>query len=115
MKTVQQIALALVLVAVGVLATAAAFADDAKPERKGVVIKIEEKQITLRAKKPGVADVITIVVPIDDKTTVTLDGAESKIADLKLGYQVTATPIDGTATTITATVPKRIRDRQPQP
>ncbi|MBI5723686.1 MAG: hypothetical protein HZA50_07000 [Planctomycetes bacterium] len=50
-----------------------------------------------------------VKVATDDKTVVTLDGKEAKLADLKEGLFVKVTPAEGTATKIEATTeaPKR--------
>jgi hypothetical protein len=91
-------------VAVGLLAGqvfgVAAEAPAKLPTLAGIVVKVEEAKVTVKAGEQEV------VVVTDAKTAVTVDGKEAKVADLKAGQTVVVTSVEGTATKIEATTPK---------
>lgn len=71
---------------------------------KGKISAVDGMKITVTS--GGKKNPQTVDVTCDDKTTVTLDGKDAKVADLKSGYYVSITPATGTATSITATTTK---------
>ncbi len=75
-------------------------AQDVPKSLEGTVVKVDGANVTVKAAEKEV------VVATDDKTVVTVDGEEAKVADLKAGMAVTITPDTGTATKIVATTPK---------
>jgi len=75
-------------------------AQDAPKSMTGTVVKVDGANVTVKAGEKEV------VVVTDDKTAVTVDGKEAKVADLKAGMAVTVTPDTGTAAKIVATTPK---------
>jgi ABC-type enterochelin transport system substrate-binding protein len=75
-------------------------AQDAPKCLTGTVVKVDGANVTVKAAEKEV------VVATNDKTVVTIDGKEAKVADLKAGMAVTVTPDTGTATKIVATTPK---------
>lgn len=86
-------AMVLLAVAVGVaLAAGSAFAADEKPvsvTMTGTVVKVDGKTLVLKMKageKEREANITT-----DEKTAVTLDGKEAKLADLKEGMPAVVT------------------------
>jgi hypothetical protein len=81
-------------------------AEAAKKEKavKGQISAIDGAKITVTTggkKNPATVDVTT-----DDKTMVTRDGKDAKVADLKVGDYVSITPDTGTAEKITASTTK---------
>ena len=88
-------------VAVGLLAGQVFGVEAAKlPTLAGVVVKVEEAKVTVKAGEQEV------VVVTDAKTAVTVDGKEAKVADLKAGQKVVVTPVEGIATKIKAHTPR---------
>jgi len=72
-----------------------------KVDEQGVVtVKVEDKEVT---------------VTTDDKTAVTIDSKEAKVADLKADMTVVVTPAEGTATKIEATSPVTTLPAEEQP
>lgn len=82
---------------IGFTGTAHAAKEKKGKALRGKITKVEDGKITV---KHG-SDEVT--VSTDDKTSVTLDGKDAKVADLKEGLFVAVTPAEGTATSITAT------------
>ena len=74
----------------------------------GQIVKVEEGKITVKPTmvRPGGDANAVVVVTTDDKTVVTLDEKEAKVADLKAELYVTVTPREGLATKIVATTKK---------
>jgi len=66
----------------------------------GKVVKVDGANVVVKTYLKEVT------VATDDKTVVTLDGKEAKVADLKAGMYVVVTPAEGIATEIKATSPK---------
>jgi len=66
---------------------------------RGKVVKVEGTNVVVKTY------VKEVTVATDDKTKVTIDGKEAKVADLKAGMHVVVTPAEGTATEIKATSP----------
>jgi hypothetical protein len=75
----------------------------------GTVVKVDGANVVVKAG----GNEVTVVT--DDKTVVTLDGKEAKVADLKADMHVVVTPAEGTATEIKAKSPKVNRDAPPAP
>jgi hypothetical protein len=76
-------------------------AEPAKPATlHGKVVKVEGASVVVKTYLKEVT------VATDDKTVVTLDGKEAKVADLQAGMYVVVTPAEGVATEIKATSPK---------
>ena len=73
---------------------------------KGKVVSVQDANVVVKAAKKEVT------VATDDKTKVTLDGNEAKVADLKAGMLVIVTPAEGTATEIKATSPKEKKPKK---
>ena len=93
---------ALVLLLVASMATVSEAAKD-KP-LKGQISAIDGMKITVSSGKKS--SPTTTDVTCDEKTTVTRDGKDAKVTDLKTGDYVTITPATGTATSIVATTTK---------
>jgi hypothetical protein len=69
----------------------------------GQVVKVDGDKVTVkRMARPG-TEANEVVVTTDAKTTVTIDGAEKKVADLTKDLYVTITPATGVAQKIVAT------------
>ncbi|MBI5723685.1 MAG: hypothetical protein HZA50_06995 [Planctomycetes bacterium] len=108
----KNVALMLAVVAVlGLVAGTVLVAQDAppKPEAKPLVGKVAKAaddkgvlEVTPMKKPKEGEKVENVKVATDDKTVVTLDQKEAKVADLKEGYFVRVTPAEGTATKIEA-------------
>lgn len=71
---------------------------------KGQISAIDGAKITVTS--GGKKNPKTVEITTDDKTTVTLDDKEAKVADLKVGNYVLITPASGVATQIKATTTK---------
>ena len=100
-------ALLLLFVGVIMMVVVAPVAGKGKKEKtavsgtlQGKVVSVQDTNVVVKAAKKEVT------VATDDKTTVTIDGNEAKVADLKAGMHVTVTPAEGTATEIVATSAK---------
>jgi len=61
---------------------------------RGEVVSVDGASVKIKTKDGEVT------VATDDKTVVTVDGAASKVADLKAGQRVMVSPATGTAATI---------------
>jgi hypothetical protein len=74
----------------------------------GQIVKVEEGKITVKPMmvRPGGDANAVVVVTTNDKTTVTIDGKDAKVADLKADLYVIVTPREGTAEKIVATTTK---------
>lgn len=113
MKVARLLAMAAVVGLVS-YALVAAEGDAPKKERpKGIygkITKVGDKSITVQTWAKEEADRKTVEVAVDDKTTVTLDEKEAKLADLKDGMRVFITPETASdkvaATKIAARTPK---------
>jgi hypothetical protein len=79
--------------------THAADTKAAKP-KKGHFVKVEDKVVTYKGGLKGTGKEHT--VKIDDKTKITLDGKDAKIADLKVDVYIEVTEVDDVATLIAA-------------
>jgi hypothetical protein len=103
----------LVLAIVGLTGVAALAQDTPKeaPTAKplmGAVVKVDGAKVTI---KSGRGDAVKeTVVVTDDKTVVTIDGKDAKVADLKADLRVAVTPAEGVATKIEAKTPKARTD-----
>jgi hypothetical protein len=96
MKTVKLLAMVAV---VGLFTYALVAADDApKPERakglRGVVVKVDGANVTIKKMAKEEADRVEVVVLTDDKTKVTIEDKDAKVADLKADMRVLITPED---------------------
>ena len=80
------------------------------PGVRGKVTKVENGKITVAARGGAEA-----TVTVDDKTKVTLDGADAKIGDIKEGMFISATPETGTATEVKAMTKAPQRKPKPAP
>lgn len=71
---------------------------------KGAISKVDGAKVMVKVGE----DKREVVVTTNDKTKVTLDGKEAKVADLKAGMTVAATidPVEGTAITVEAKAPE---------
>jgi preprotein translocase subunit YajC len=58
----------------------------------GTITKVADKLITIQTMAKEEADRKTVEVAVDDKTAVTVDKAEAKLADLKAGMRCFITP-----------------------
>jgi len=70
---------------------------------KGKVVKVDGTNVVVSTEVGGEKKEVTVAT--DDKTVVTVDGKDAKLADLKADMDVTITPATGTATKIEATTP----------
>jgi hypothetical protein len=71
----------------------------------GTVVKVDGTNLVVKQMARGQTEAKEVTVATDDKTKVTLDGKEAKLADLKEGLRVMVSPAEGTATTIAAMTP----------
>lgn len=72
---------------------------------KGIVVKVEDKVVNIASKNRN-GDPVDRKITTDDKTVVTIDGKDAKVADLKAGLTVEVTQPRGrdvVATKIVAT------------
>jgi hypothetical protein len=76
-------------------------AKEAKPKTtKGHFVKVDGQVLTYKGGAKGTGKEHT--VKIDDKTKVTIDGKDAKVADLKADAVIDVTEVEGTATAIAA-------------
>jgi hypothetical protein len=68
-------------------------------ERVGLVLKVESNQLTVQTYGKARSE---LVIPVDPKTQVQVDGAPAALADVKPGMQVVVSPLTGTAQKILA-------------
>lgn len=104
MKLVNLLVAALILCVAG--AVIAQDAPTTKPKRDmigGKIVKVDGATVTIKTRARGGAEGKEVAVTTDDKTVVTLDGKEAKVADLKADMFVRVSPATGTATKIVAT------------
>jgi hypothetical protein len=76
-----------------------------KPKFDGIggkIVKVDGAKITVKTRAHRGEDAKEVVVTTDDKTTVTLDDKDAKVADLKVDMFVRVSPAEGTATKIVA-------------
>ena len=104
MKVAKLLALAVVLGMVGV--AVAAEGDAPKKTRPpgimGKIVKIDGTNIVIAKRTRGSDQTTEVTVATDDKTVVTLDRKEAKLADLKADMFVFVTPETGTAAKVSA-------------
>lgn len=88
-----------------------ALADDAAPKHGhdgigGQIVKVDGANVIIKKHARGdeVAKEVTVVT--DDKTVVTIDKKDAKVADLKADLYVYVMPAEGTATKIVASTEK---------
>jgi hypothetical protein len=116
MKVGKLLALAAILCMVGV-----AMAQDAPkrtPGLRGTIKSVDGMTLVITQRARGDQEAKEVTVTADEKTVVTLDGKEAKVADLKAGYFVNITPVTGTAEKIVAykEMPKRGKPKEePKP
>jgi hypothetical protein len=115
MKVAKLLALVVVLGMVGV--AVAAEGDAPKKTRTpgiwGKIVKVEGTNIVVAARTRGSEDTKEVTVATDDKTVVTLDGKEAKLADLKADMFVRITPATGTAEKVIASTKMPERPKKP--
>jgi hypothetical protein len=75
---------------------------------KGAVVKVDGTNLVVNSGKKGGDKEIT--VETNEKTVVTIEGKEGKLADLKPGQRVTVTPDTGVAEKIEVPIPKAKKD-----
>lgn len=114
MKTWTRLFAVLAIVAmVGVAAnTNAADKPAKKGGLKGSVVKVDGGKLTITSGKKGAEK--EVVVETSDKTVVTIEGKEAKLADLKAGQRVTISPETGVAEKIEVPTPKAKKDAAPK-
>jgi hypothetical protein len=98
------------------LATCAMAAEgDKKPAHpaglRGKVVKVDGANVVIMTRARDAKEGKEVTVATDDKTAVTIDGKDAKVADLKAGMYVSITPETGTATKIAAMT--KLPDRKP--
>jgi hypothetical protein len=99
--------LLMIAVLVAGISVAAIAQDAPKADNlRGRVVKVDGTNLTISVKQKDSTDRKEVVVKTDDKTTVTIDDKEAKLADLKADMRVTITPADGVATKIVAKTAK---------
>ena len=111
-------ALAIVAMTSATLQVADVKAADPKPAKadkpakaaglRGKVVKVDGLNLVVTTGKKGQETEKTVAT--DDKTVVTIEGKEGKLADLKAGQVVRITPDTGTATKIEVPTPKAKKD-----
>jgi pectate lyase len=80
----------------------------------GKIVKIEDKNIVVASRTRGSEETKEVTVVTDDKTVVTLDEKEAKLADLKADMFVRITPATGTAEKVNAFTKMPERKRKPK-
>jgi|GEM_PF-2455400 len=70
---------------------------------RGTIVKVDGTNVVVKTMARGGAEGQEVTVATDDKTAVTIEGKEAKVADLKADLFVNVTPAEGTATKIVAT------------
>jgi hypothetical protein len=75
---------------------------------KGKVVKVDGKSVVVSTGKKNATKEVTVAT--DDKTVVTIEGKDAKLADLQPGQKVVVTPDTGTATKIEVPAPKAKKD-----
>ncbi|HEY7120347.1 MAG TPA: hypothetical protein VH475_27410 [Tepidisphaeraceae bacterium] len=84
----------------------------AKAEKKAVlrgqVVKVDGTKVVINSGKKNNQKEVT--VETDDKTVVTIEGKQGKLADLQPGQRVVVKPDTGTATSIEVPTPKAKKD-----
>ena len=73
---------------------------------KGQVVSVAADGTSVVITTGGKKNATELTIPVDKETTVTVDGAASKVSDLKKDMYVMVSPATGTAKTITATTTK---------
>src|SRR4051812_28195392 len=71
----------------------------AAAERVGLVLKVEATQLTLQTYGKAQAE---LVIPVDAKTQVLVNGDAAVLTDIKPGMQVVVSPATGTAQKVMA-------------
>jgi hypothetical protein len=111
MKVGKLLALAAILCMVGV---AIAQEDGTKkkertPGLRGTIVSNTDGTLVIKQRARGDQEAKEVTVTTDKDTVVTLDGEASTVGDLKAGYFVSITPVEGTAKKIIAykEMPKR--------
>jgi len=105
MKAAKLLALMTVVALVGVAVIAQDTATRPRGPRglRGQIVKVEAGKITVKPMvRPGGEAREDVVVTTGEKTTVTIDEKEAKVADLKADMWVVVTPMEGTAEKIVA-------------
>lgn len=101
-----------VLAIVAMISAVHAADKPAKPAKKttlkGAVVKVDGTKLVVNSGKKGGNKEVT--VETDDKTVVTIEGKDAKLADLKPGQHVTITPDTGVAQKIEVPTPKAKKD-----
>ena len=98
MKLMSKLMIVLAIAGIAMVAQAKDKAAKGDPVLKGTVSKVDGANVTVTTAKKG-----DVVVATDDKTVVTVDGKDAKVADLKADMKVVVTPATGTATKIVST------------
>jgi hypothetical protein len=110
MKVGKLLALVAILCMVGV---AVAQEDGTKKKRtpsvRGTIKSIDGMKLVITQRARGDQEAKEVTVTADKDTEVTLDGVAATLGDLKEGYFVSITPVEGTAKKIVASkeMPKR--------
>ena len=81
----------------------------------GKLVKVDGTDIVLSVKHRGDTEAKEVTVKTDDKTVVTLDKQEAKLADLKADMWVYATPAEGVATKVMASTKRPERHKPDAP
>jgi len=106
MKLVKLLAIAAALAVAG-----SAYAEDAADAPKkggrqkglrGKVVKVDGSNVVITTHARGEKEAKEVTVATDEKTVVTIDKKEAKVADLKADMFVHVSPAEGTATKISA-------------
>jgi len=114
--------IAKVLALVGILGLAAAAWAEGEATSKpaphkglrGKVVKVDGANVVVKTwAREGEGKEVTVAT--DDKTVVTIDEKEAKVADLKADMTVLVTPAEGTATKIVARTKAPKRDKPAAP
>ena len=118
MKVGKLLALAAILCMVGV---AIAQEDGTKKKRtpglRGTIVSNKDGTLVIKQRARGDQEAKEVTVTTDKDTVVTLDGEASTVGDLKEGYFVSITPVEGTAKKIIAykEMPKRGKPKEDAP
>lgn len=117
MKVTKLLALAVVLGMVGI--AVAAEGDAPKKARTpgiwGKIVKVEGANIVVASRTRDSKETKEVTVATDEKTVVTLDEKEAKLADLKADMFVRITPATGTAEKVMAMTKMPEHKKKPAP
>lgn len=121
MKLVQNVVVAVVMLALVGFVQAADAQKKEKPAKpavlSGVVVGVSDGKVTVKVAAKAGAESKEVVVETTKDTAVTIDGKAAKVGELAKGMLVKVTPAKGPAEKIVAVTakPKEPKAKQPKP